>query len=76
MSNVVPMPLSNIDQQLAEIRSMVDALIFMQEEADADKLASLHDATVAMLYIINDKVSVASGSCSALHRREYRTASR
>ncbi len=71
MTNVIPMPLQNIDMQLAEISAMVSALIFMQEEADAAKLAELKSATISMLYVVSDKLANANESSGLLHRREY-----
>lgn len=74
MGNTIPFPLSKIDEQLADLRALVETLIFIQEEADAGKLESLHDATVAMLYMIDEKIVAASGNSGALHRHAYQAA--
>ncbi len=71
MANVIPLPLSNIDMQLAEISAMVSALIFMQEEADDARLAAMRASTVSLLYVVNDKLASANTSSVQLHRREY-----
>lgn len=62
--------IDNIDMQLSEISGLVQAMLFMQEEADDARRAELRDATVAMLYIISDKLKSANGSVAAASRRD------
>lgn len=61
---------SHIDMQLGEIAGLVQALIFMQEEADDARRESLRGATVAMLYVITDKLRTADRSVAAAYRQQ------
>jgi len=62
---IVPPALGNLDIQIADIRGMVDALIFMQEESEPQRL---RDASIALLYVINDKLAHADRVVASLHR--------
>ena len=57
-----------IDMQLSEIGSMIQLLLFMQEEATEEKREELRNSMVSILYVINDKVKLANGSIAAAYR--------
>ncbi len=59
---------STIDMQLAEIAGIVQALIFMQEEADDAKRDELRNSTVTLLYVITDKVKAANAGVTVVSR--------
>lgn len=61
--------ITSIDMHLSEIAGLVQALIFMQEEADEAQRAALHGAMVAMLYVITDKLRQANGNVSVIYRQ-------
>lgn len=62
---IIPPAITNLDMQIAEVRAMVEALIFLQEEGES---ARVRDASVAMLYVINEKLGTADSAVAALHR--------
>lgn len=70
MPNVIPLPLTNIDQKLDEARALVDMLISVGENAEAAEFLRLRSSSVALLYVLTDKLSDADSSIPALYRRE------
>ena len=76
MSNVIPMPLANIDEMLADIDALVDSLIFMNEAAEETDRERVRGNTISLLYQVRDKSLAAHKSSSALHRSAYRAANR
>ncbi len=69
MPNVIPFPLTNIDQQLAEARAIVDMLISAGENAEEAEFLRLRASSVTMLYLITDKLQSADRSLPALYRQ-------
>lgn len=69
MSNVIPLPLTNIDQQLGEVRALVDILIAVGENSEEAEFLRLRGSSVALLYVITDKLKSADRSIPALYRR-------
>jgi hypothetical protein len=57
-----------IDQHLSEISGLVEALIFIQEEAEPAKLQSLHSSVVTLLYVATDKIKIANAGVARLPR--------
>lgn len=59
---------SIVDQNLSEISGVAEALLFIQEEAEAPQRERLHNSTVTLLHIITDKVRAANTGVTGLHR--------
>ncbi|GAA2872041.1 hypothetical protein GGQ99_000950 [Aminobacter niigataensis] len=68
-SNVIPLPLTNIDQQLSEATALVETLISIGENAEDAEFLRLRSSTVALLYILTDKLKSADRSIPALYPR-------
>ncbi|WP_245465823.1 MULTISPECIES: hypothetical protein [unclassified Mesorhizobium] len=71
-STIIPFPLSNIDQQIAEARAVVEMLISMGENAEDAEFLRLRASSVTMLYLITDKLKSADRSIPALYGRGAR----
>ena len=74
MSNVIPMPLQNLDMCLADVESLADAMLYMHEAADPNDIPRVAKATIPMLYLLMEKARAAQASSNALHRVHYRRA--
>ena len=57
MTNVIPMPGLSVEMQFSEIESLVEAMIFMHENAEANDRKRIMDMEIAMLHIIRDKIT-------------------
>lgn len=57
--------ISIIDQELAETRSLLDALLFINEEVDQAKVEPMRAATITILYVMEDKLKRANRELSA-----------
>lgn len=62
-----PTALTDLDMQLGELSGIVDALLFLQEEGDSQRV---RNATVALLYSASDKLGRANSAVGRLSRMQ------
>jgi hypothetical protein len=69
MADIIPLPIANIDMQLAEIGALVQNLIAVGENTEDVDYLRLRGSNIALLYIITDKCKSADRSIPHLYKR-------
>ncbi|TPN57180.1 hypothetical protein [Mesorhizobium sp. B1-1-7] len=69
MSNVIPMPLQNIDMQISEAAALAETLIALGENMEDAEYLRMRASSMALLYILTDRLKSADRSIPGLYRR-------